>query len=647
LLQALIGNALLTLSLPHHHHSHSAHSSTFHSTSVPLDASNPYLLEECSCCSKSTPMSFGGYNPLDSYNSPPRRASTPVSKQDDVAAIFAKFDPNNTGKISLQDFLDFIDELEIVRDAPILNEYARTQAQDFVRGGLGEEVGIGDIRNLIRELGGGELDAPTEKVTTPQKNIFESSPLKNSPMSLGTARPRSGMMSQIPRKPKGRNQTSATIGIVGDEGIEGFSAIQLPGYDPSTPQFHRQDSSPIGHSTPLHMPSSPPIKSPDYYNDLAKRLKESERQNQILMSSQESRIHELEAQVDQLEWEIKERKRELTEGKAKERQLGLSVSRLEGEIVEATRDAGRWKDKYNVAKNRVDEQVGDIQKVQDFLAKKEEEIRQLQSRYESLQDELQDAQNDARVLRQRISHLEDENSRIPSLQTDLREQKTRFRDLEDENKKLRNDLEEMKAGSFRGLRHYKSVAGLPTDLASELRAQGSGDDDGSDEEITTETVTRTARRRRNKSEEKKTMIDCSIQVQPETSVADTQCDPLLKLDSEDLAKELDIQKNIIDSLVRKKLAAKRKRKSASSSPVPPESDRVTLALMMYSLTLLVIAFGLTVLWTRWREQRIYAFMNEHTQYHHGRWRGRRWWEGGPRWIECLGWLVDGVAGVPT
>src|SRR5438552_8412762 len=96
-------------------------------------------------------------------------ASPPVSdsedpSEEDVAAfdrVFAQFDPNNLGVVSMRDFLAIIDELDALRPRsakPLLSEVQREQSLAFstAEGGTAEMT-RDQLFEFIKEMTGNKI----------------------------------------------------------------------------------------------------------------------------------------------------------------------------------------------------------------------------------------------------------------------------------------------------------------------------------------------------------------------------------------------------------------------------------------------------------------------------------------------------------
>jgi hypothetical protein len=105
---------------------------------------------------------------------------TPPSEED-VAAfdrVFAQFDPNNTGVVSMRDFLSIIDELDALRPRsakPLLSEVQREQSQAFTssEGGTAEMT-RDQLFEFIKEMTGNQII-----IASPKKKSTERSTVRN------------------------------------------------------------------------------------------------------------------------------------------------------------------------------------------------------------------------------------------------------------------------------------------------------------------------------------------------------------------------------------------------------------------------------------------------------------------------------------
>jgi hypothetical protein len=109
--------------------------------------------------------------------------------EEDVAAfdrVFAQFDPNNTGVVSMRDFLSIIDELDALRPQsakPLLSEVQREQSQAFTssEGGTAEMT-RDQLFEFIKEMTGNQIIIASPKKKSGERSTVrteEESPTKS------------------------------------------------------------------------------------------------------------------------------------------------------------------------------------------------------------------------------------------------------------------------------------------------------------------------------------------------------------------------------------------------------------------------------------------------------------------------------------
>src|SRR5271169_3433924 len=157
--------------------------------------------------------------------------------EEDVAAfdrVFAQFDPNGLGVVSMRDFLDIIDELDALRPKsakPLLTEMQREQSQAFSssEGGTAEMT-RDQLFEFIKEMTGNKIiiASPKKKVVTRKE---EPSPTKSDVSKRGGMLPGISARSQVRaphRKRRGdlEKMADGTTNVIAEH--EDFSAVFPP-----------------------------------------------------------------------------------------------------------------------------------------------------------------------------------------------------------------------------------------------------------------------------------------------------------------------------------------------------------------------------------------------------------------------------------
>src|SRR5271155_4608025 len=159
-------------------------------------------------------------------------------REEDVAAfdrVFAQFDPNNLGVVSMRDFLSIIDELDHLRPRsakPLLTEVQREQSQAFSssEGGTAEMT-RNQLFEFIKEMTGNKIIiASPKKKIVPRKE--QASPTKSDvSRGKGSMLPGISARSQVrPQHKKRRGDlekmADGTTNIIAEH--EDFSAVRVP-----------------------------------------------------------------------------------------------------------------------------------------------------------------------------------------------------------------------------------------------------------------------------------------------------------------------------------------------------------------------------------------------------------------------------------
>ena len=154
--------------------------------------------------------------------------------EEDVAAfdrVFAQFDPNGLGVVSMRDFLSIIDELDALRPKsakPLLSEVQREQSQAFTssEGGTAEMT-RDQLFEFIKEMTGNKIIiASPKKKVVPRKE--EPSPTKSDVSKRGGMLPGISAKSQVRpphRKRRGdlEKMADGTTNVIAEH--EDFSAV--------------------------------------------------------------------------------------------------------------------------------------------------------------------------------------------------------------------------------------------------------------------------------------------------------------------------------------------------------------------------------------------------------------------------------------
>lgn len=154
--------------------------------------------------------------------------------EEDVAAfdrVFAQFDPNGLGVVSMRDFLAIIDELDALRPSsakPLLSEMQREQSQAFTssEGGTAEMT-RDQLFQFIKDMTGNKIiiASPKKKAVARKE---EPSPTKSEVSRVGRLLPGISARSQVRpphRKRRGdlEKMADGTTNVIAEH--EDFSAV--------------------------------------------------------------------------------------------------------------------------------------------------------------------------------------------------------------------------------------------------------------------------------------------------------------------------------------------------------------------------------------------------------------------------------------
>ena len=169
-----------------------------------------------------------------SHSLPSLTSDSEDPSEEDVAAfdrVFAQFDPNGLGVVSMRDFLSIIDELDALRPKsakPLLSEVQREQSQAFTssEGGTAEMT-RDQLFEFIKEMTGNKIIiASPKKKVVPRKE--EPSPTKSDVSKRGGMLPGISARSQVRaphRKRRGdlEKMADGTTNVIAEH--EDFSAV--------------------------------------------------------------------------------------------------------------------------------------------------------------------------------------------------------------------------------------------------------------------------------------------------------------------------------------------------------------------------------------------------------------------------------------
>jgi hypothetical protein len=325
---------------------------------------------------------------LQSLPSPTASDNEVDPSEEDVAAfdrVFAQFDPNSLGVVSMRDFLAIIDELDALRPRnakPLLTEVQREQSLAFSssEGGTAEMT-RDQLFEFIKEMTGNKIIvASPKKKSVAREEVV--SPTKSEVARRGVLLPGISARSQVRaphRKRRGDMERMAdeTTNLIAED--ESFSAVRskndasdlkvplipqvpqgLPSFNltgrrnittplaTSTPMPFRRQSSPprdtyegygSGPMSPTSPINSPPLRPQDWQQDRGvqdyigelqlqaeeqlKRVQDQERLSHARLREQDILITELQEKLDLAEDELKERKKELGELRSRDTRYSL------------------------------------------------------------------------------------------------------------------------------------------------------------------------------------------------------------------------------------------------------------------------------------------------------------------------------------
>lgn len=175
--------------------------------------------------------------PLSPLSEPEEDADEP--REEDVAAfdrVFAQFDPNNLGVVSMRDFLAIIDELDSLRPKsakPLLTEVQREQSLAFTsaEGGTAEMT-RNQLFEFIKEMTGNKIivASPKKKKDVERPKEVERTPTKSEVARSRLMLPGSSAKSQV-RGPQRRRRgdlekmAENTTNLINPD--ESFSKVSL------------------------------------------------------------------------------------------------------------------------------------------------------------------------------------------------------------------------------------------------------------------------------------------------------------------------------------------------------------------------------------------------------------------------------------
>ncbi|KAG5437589.1 hypothetical protein PCANB_000624 [Pneumocystis canis] len=334
--------------------------------------------------------------------------------------IFDGFDPDKTGKI------------QPIDAEPIFDHINRKQAEEFISENQNLQVDRNDLLTFIESLTGRTIASITQeqfissqensintdflssrprsaplntmilqcqkprrsnikdyvdssnsgKKKTLRDNTFEIESLNLSPISHSTPTKKqfNDTSYEHLKTPTSRNSSSR----ISEESFIKFDFIQSKvNEDPGKVILEGFGSSPFSilcrdvSDTSL-LEKSPQTLQKDenilFLTDLLKKYKDTERQNNALITRHEQHIDELESKLEILSSELKDKKKELFETNSREKNLFGQVIVLEKELEKLQRDIRSWEDKYLGMKMNCDEYINEIEHIKKILKEKENEL---------------------------------------------------------------------------------------------------------------------------------------------------------------------------------------------------------------------------------------------------------------------------------
>ncbi|KTW26085.1 hypothetical protein T552_02978 [Pneumocystis carinii B80] len=407
--------------------------------------------------------------------------------------IFDRFDINKRGKVSICNFIDFMNELEKMRyndSEPIFDDISRKQVEEFISENESLEVNRNDLLVFIESLTGKKMESIAEelpissKKATIEANL--SSRLRSAPLDVPTLhhqKPRcfsskdhielSNSQEKSPLNNESMMPESFNISPLSHStpNKRQINDISFSGFlKPSDFVLSKIDDS-LGKEAVLEGFGSSPSsvlrkevsessleKSPEtlqkdenilFLTDLVRKYKDSERQTSALISRHEQHINELESKIESVCLELKDKKKELFETNSREKNLFNQVSALEKELEKQQRELRSWEDKYLNMKTNCEEQLNEVERVKNTIKEKEKEVEKCEELIKDLREGKDSWEVERYFFSDKISALKEEYQELELKNQKLNEYKFENIRLNEIIEKLNSELDEIKRNKLK------------------------------------------------------------------------------------------------------------------------------------------------------------------------------------------------------
>ncbi|CAG8604969.1 2119_t:CDS:10 [Ambispora gerdemannii] len=201
----------------------------------------------------------------------------------------------------------------------------------------------------------------------------------------------------------------------------------------------------------LHAVQDPTMELGRLYRhtvELAKKLKESEKNLATVARQHEDRIEELQQKLEQTKQDLIHKKREIQDHKSKEKTNLHQISALENEMQKVSRNLTGQRQMYNSLKKAYEEQSTEAERLReeaerlrDSVRKREAQLKNTEANLTNFTNEQVKWSEERQGLEAALKKLNQDVAKSAQIAADLEQQKEENRNLKETLEKLKLDLE--------------------------------------------------------------------------------------------------------------------------------------------------------------------------------------------------------------
>ncbi|KAG9293928.1 hypothetical protein G9A89_019266 [Geosiphon pyriformis] len=442
----------------------------------------------------SSPNAFGeGYQPTPLAETETLQRGQYDALRSQLRQLFEQFDTGKSGRIASKYLFPMIERFEANQPNSLLKDETRPIFQNWCETNADIEISVDEVLQLVAQL---QPSLPTNKSLLPsstQTTSPEPSPLagrqRTTPITkFGSVRSnwknispaqnlgqRDSPINAIPSEHDSINveqdklptqlnnqhtkMTSPRMNLVygsSRTSLQHDQIINDPVTDSSNNEENDEESFEGSGEIEKHSLINNPVELEQlnrlYHNtsDLAKRLKESERNLANVARQHEDRIEELQHKLEETKQDLIQRKREIQDHKSKEKTNLHQISALESEILKVGKSLSGQKQMYTQLKKQYEAQCAEAENLKNTVKIKEVELANHERNLNTFATESKKWMEERQKLERALMKLESDVASAQASEVELEEQKNENVHLKATIDKLNRDLQEIRESNNNG-----------------------------------------------------------------------------------------------------------------------------------------------------------------------------------------------------